>query len=33
MRHKKKGFEFGYVSIRFTHPVITKNENKSGNED
>jgi hypothetical protein len=33
MRYKKKGFEFGDMSIRFTHPVRVEQENKSGSED
>jgi len=33
MRYKKKGFEFGDMSIRFTHPVRVENKNNSGSVD
>jgi hypothetical protein len=33
MRYKKKEFEFGDMSIEFTHPVRVENKNNSGNED
>lgn len=33
MRYKKKGFEFGDLSIRFTHPIRVENKNNSGSVD
>lgn len=33
MANKKKGFEFGDMSIRFTHPVKVENKNNSGSVD
>jgi hypothetical protein len=32
IKTRKKGFKFGDLKIRFSHPVTVQNENESGEE-